>query len=69
MCGPGVKVSAENASQPVRLASFRIEVLVPSLDPQHEAGLFRAVEKCLIHNTLLHAPSIAIAVHSGALQS
>jgi putative redox protein len=64
-----IKVSAEKASQPARLASFHIEVLAPSLDARHEAGLFRAVEKCLIHNTLLHTPAIEIAVHSGALQS
>ncbi len=64
-----IKVSAEKATQPARLGSFHIEVLAPSLDPKHETGLFRAVEKCLIHNTLLHAPSIEIAVHSGALQS
>jgi putative redox protein len=64
-----IKVSAEKASQPARLASFRIEVLAPSLDSQHEAGLFRAIEKCLIHNTLLHKPAIEIAVRSAALQS
>jgi putative redox protein len=64
-----IKVSAEKATQPARLASFHIEVLAPSLDAQHEAGLFRAVEKCLIHNTLLNTPSIVLAVHSGALQS
>ncbi|HEV3330872.1 MAG TPA: OsmC family protein [Bryobacteraceae bacterium] len=64
-----IKVSAEKASQPARLASFRIELLAPSLDPRHETGLFRAVEKCLIHNTLLHKPSIEIAVRSAALQS
>lgn len=64
-----IKVSAEKASQPARLASFRIEVLAPSIDSQHEAGLFHAVEKCLIHNTLLHTPSITIAIHSLALQS
>jgi len=64
-----IKVSAEKASQPARLASFHIEVLAPSLDPHHEAGLHRAVEKCLIHNTLLHTPAIEIAVRSAALQS
>lgn len=64
-----IKVSAEKASQPARLGSFHIEVLAPSVDAQHEAGLLHAVEKCLIHNTLLNTPSIEIAVHSAALQS
>src|SRR5664279_4709567 len=53
-----VKVSAEKATQPARLGQFRIEVIIPGLDPQHEAGVLRAVKACLIHNTLIHAPSI-----------
>jgi uncharacterized OsmC-like protein len=57
-----VKVSAEKATQPARLEQFRIEVIVPGLDPQHQAGVLRAVKACLIHNTLLHAPAIETVV-------
>ena len=57
-----VKVSAEKATQPARLGQFRIEVIVPGLDPQHQAGVLRAVKACLIHNTLIHAPTIETAV-------
>ena len=57
-----VKVSAEKATQPARLAHFRIEVIVPGLDPAHEAGVLRAVKACLIHNTLLNAPAIETVV-------
>jgi uncharacterized OsmC-like protein len=57
-----VKVSAEKAAQPARLGQFRIEVVVPGLDPQHEAGVLRAVKACLIHNTLIHAPAIETVV-------
>ena len=64
-----IKVTAEKATQPARLSTFRIEVFAPTLDPSLEPGLWHAVEKCLIHNTLLHTPSIEIAVHSAALQS
>ena len=46
------------------LAAFRVEVTVPDLDPRHEAGVLRAVKACLIHNTLLHAPSIEIALET-----
>ena len=67
--GLEIKVSAEKARQPARLGSFRIEVIAPSLDPQHEAGVLRAVHKCLIHNTLLNSPRIETVVHSAALQS
>jgi uncharacterized OsmC-like protein len=60
--GLEVKVSAEKAMQPARLGKFRIEVIVPGLDPQHEAGILRAVKACLIHNTLIQAPDIETAV-------
>lgn len=65
--GLEIKVSAEKAKQPARLVAFRIEVLAPSLDPQHEAGVLRAVKACLVHNTLLNAPAIETVVHAGAL--
>jgi len=62
--GLEVTVHAEKAVQPARVGQFRIEVTVPGLDPQHEAGILRAVKACLIHNTLLHAPSIETVVRT-----
>jgi uncharacterized OsmC-like protein len=56
--GLEIRVTADKALQPARLAQFRIEVTAPGLDPAHEAGILRAVKACLIHSTLLHAPSI-----------
>ena len=60
--GLEVKVSAEKATQPARLAQFRIEVTAPGLDPQHQAGLLRAAKACLIHNTLINAPAVETVV-------
>ena len=57
-----VKVGADKATLPARLGQFRIEVIVPGLDPQHQAGVLRAVKACLIHNTLIHAPAIETVV-------
>ena len=65
--GLEIKVSAEKAMQPARLGQFRIEVIVPGLDPAHEAGILRAVKACLVHNTLVNAPAIETVVHTGAL--
>jgi len=59
-----VRVNAEKGTQPARLASFRIEVTVPALDEHHMAGIMRVVKSCLIHNTLLAAPNIDVAIHS-----
>ena len=62
-----VRVIAEKATQPARLGSFRIEVTVSGLDEHHQAGILRAVKSCLIHNTLLGAPTIEIALNAPAL--
>ena len=63
--GLSVRVSAEKASQPARLASFQIEVTVPGLDDRHREGILRAAKACLIHNTLLGAPSMEGMVNTG----
>jgi putative redox protein len=62
-----VRVSAEKAAQPARLASFHIEVTAPGLDERHQAGILRAVKACLIHNTLLGGPTIEVAVNAAEL--
>jgi putative redox protein len=64
--GLRIKVTAEKAAQPARLGRFLIEVTAPELDPQHQAGILRAVKLCLIHNTLLHAPAIDIVLNAPA---
>ena len=64
--GLEIAVRAEKFKAPARLDSFCIEVLAPGLDPDHEAGLLRAVKICLVHNTLLHAPSIETVLRTSA---
>jgi putative redox protein len=61
-----VRVSAEKATQPARLASFVVEVEAPDIDPKHHDGLLRAVNACLIHNTLSHTPAFDLHVHVAA---
>jgi uncharacterized OsmC-like protein len=63
--GVRVAVSAEKAKAPARLASFRIQVIVPGLeDERHREGVLRAVKACLIHNTLANPPAIEIALET-----
>lgn len=58
-----VRVKAEKAKPPARLASFEINVHVPEgLEERHRDGVLRAVKACLIHNTLLHTPEIHVTV-------
>jgi len=63
-----VRVTAEKALKPARLALFQIEITAPGLDERHEAGVLRAAKACLIHNTLLAEPQIEIVVNAGSRQ-
>jgi putative redox protein len=68
--GTKVRVTADKRKDPARLDDFRIFVEVPqTLDSKHSEGINQAVHHCLIHNTLLHPPSISIEIHSPVLSS
>jgi uncharacterized OsmC-like protein len=59
--GVEVTVTAEKLKQPARLGNFKILVASPvSLTEEQTQGLMRSVHHCLIHNTLLSPPEIAI---------
>jgi uncharacterized OsmC-like protein len=61
--GVKVEVSAEKAQGPARLGSFRIGVSVDrELDERHLQGISRAVNGCVVHNTLTHSPEIEVSV-------
>jgi|SRR5947209_4489802 len=62
--GLEIKVHAEKALRPARLAAFQIEVLAPEVPAEHEAALLRAVDTCLIRNTLLNAPAVETVVRT-----
>lgn len=64
--GLAVRVTSGKAKSPARLDDFVIEVEVPGVDASHRDGLMKAVEKCLIHATLLHSPSIRAEIALGA---
>ena len=62
-----VRVTAEKAAQPARVGRFAIHVDIPDIEERHREGVLRAVKSCLIHNTLLHAPAIDIALHTATM--
>jgi putative redox protein len=63
--GTKVFVTAEKAKNPARMDNFRMRVVVPvSLTGAQQEGVERAIQKCLVHNTLLHAPQIVTEVVS-----
>lgn len=60
--GTKVRVTCEKVSKPVaRMTDFVIEVNAPvELSEEQLKGMEAAVEHCLVHNTLLNPPKIAI---------
>lgn len=61
--GTLIRVSAGKAKNPPRLDDFQIEVEVPvALSEKHRLGIEEAVRHCLIHNTLLQAPRMSLAI-------
>jgi putative redox protein len=66
--GLEVTVTAEKLKQPARLGSFRVRVASPAaLTPEQSRGLMRSVQHCLVHNTLLAPPEIAIELATSEL--
>jgi uncharacterized OsmC-like protein len=64
--GTRVSVTAEKLKDPARIDNFIISIKAPSeLTAQQRSGVEAAVHSCLIHNTLLYPPSIAILVSEG----
>ena len=61
--GMRIRVTAEKTTVPARLSSFRIEVQIPAgLETRHRQGVLRAIQSCLIHNTLLNRPKIELEI-------
>ena len=62
--GTRVRVTCEKVKDPLaRMTNFVIEVDAPvDLSEAQQKGVEEAVEHCLVHNTLLHTPKIALKV-------
>jgi len=62
--GTRVRITADKVKDPAaRIDNFSIEIDSPvELSEQHRAGVEAAVNHCLVHNTLLHPPKIAIEI-------
>ena len=61
--GTRVRVTADKVKDPARVDNLRIEIETPvELTEQQRAGVEESVHHCLIKNTLLHPPKIAIEI-------
>ena len=61
--GTRVRVTADKLKDPARIDNFHIEIeTTVALTERHRDGVENAAHHCLIHNTLLHAPSIMVEI-------
>jgi putative redox protein len=62
--GTRVRVTCDKVKEPVaRMTNFLIQVDLPvELTREQSKGVEKAVEHCLVHNTLLHTPKITLQV-------
>ena len=68
--GTRVRVTADQLKDPARIDNFRIAIETPvNLSVQHRAGVESSVHHCLIHNTLLNPPRIAIEIREAVVSS
>lgn len=53
----------KSATPPARIDKIDAQIILPKgCPPEHQAGLVEQVSKCLVHNSITHAPDIKITV-------
>ena len=57
-----IRVSALKGDNPARIASIQVDVIAPGLTQRHRDGLLRAIDACLITNTLHIPPHMDVRV-------
>jgi putative redox protein len=61
-----IRISALKGAKPARIASVRVDVIAPGLNQRHRDGILRAVDACLLKNTLIVPPLVEVRVVSSA---
>ncbi len=65
--GLEIQLSAAKGDKPARITNLRIEVIAPGLTQRHRDGILRAVDACLLKNTLNKPPEIEVHVVSSSV--
>ncbi|HUJ51141.1 MAG TPA: OsmC family protein [Bryobacteraceae bacterium] len=64
--GLEVRLSADKGDKPARITKLQMEVIAPGLTRRHRDGILRAVDACLLENTLHKPPEIEVKVSSAS---
>jgi putative redox protein len=64
--GLEVRISGVKGEKPARLVSISVDVIAPGLTKHHRDGILRAVDVCLLTNSLHFPPRLEVHVRSNA---
>jgi putative redox protein len=64
-----IRLSAAKGEKLVRITTLRLDVIAPGLNQRHRDGILRAVDACLLKNTLIAPPRIEVRVVASAGQA
>lgn len=64
-----LKVSAEKSDSPARLAEISIDLDAPGLAPRTREGLLRAVQTCVLSQTMANAAQIHVKMTTSVAES
>ncbi len=64
-----IRLAALKGDKPSRIVSLRMDVIAPGLNQRHRDGILRAVDACLLKNTLIVPPHMEIRVVSSASEA
>jgi len=59
-----IRISGTKGASPARIASLTIDLAVPGLTERHREGILRAVNSCLLKNTLQIPPQIDVRLRA-----
>ena len=64
-----IRLTAAKGDRPARITDLRVDVIAPGLNQRHRDGILRAVDACLLKNTLVEPPRVELRVVSSASQA
>lgn len=60
--GMNIEADYEKATNPDRISKVSISISIPALPPEHRQGVMEAVKNCLVHQSLIQKPDVAISL-------
>ncbi|MCM8765197.1 MAG: OsmC family protein [Candidatus Omnitrophica bacterium] len=60
--GMNIDADYEKSINPDRISKITVKISVPDLPEEHRKGIIEAVERCLVHQSLVQKPEVQIVL-------